>query len=188
MHACYATYPVPSSLLELNYSIINAWRRMGKWRYYTTILDLYTRWRWVVSFTLLPVYPGYNQPRVPFCMGRLGGPPEPVWTLWRWEKSLASTGNWTPTPRSFSQHPSPYLSIYLSKALQSFVRPWPLFCDIILYTQSVGLLGREISPSQGLYLYTEQHKHRINAHRHPHLECDSNSRPQCSSGRRLFLP
>jgi hypothetical protein len=31
-------------------------------------------------------------------------------------------------------------------------------------TQSVGLLGRGISPSQGLYLYTEQHKHRTNAH------------------------
>jgi hypothetical protein len=32
------------------------------------------------------------------------------------------------------------------------------------YTQSVGLLGWGISPSQGLYLHIEQHKHRINAH------------------------
>jgi hypothetical protein len=32
------------------------------------------------------------------------------------------------------------------------------------YTQSVGLLWRGISPYQGLYLHTEQHKHRINAH------------------------
>jgi hypothetical protein len=32
------------------------------------------------------------------------------------------------------------------------------------YTQSVGLLGREISPSQGRYLHTEQYKHRINAY------------------------
>jgi hypothetical protein len=31
-------------------------------------------------------------------------------------------------------------------------------------TQSVGLLGRGISPSQGIYLHTEQHKHRINTH------------------------
>jgi hypothetical protein len=29
---------------------------------------------------------------------------------------------------------------------------------------SVGLLGRGISPSQGRYLHTEQHKRRINAH------------------------
>jgi hypothetical protein len=41
-----------------------------------------------------------------------------------------------------------------------------------LYTQSVGLLGRGISPSQGHYLQ----KHRINAYKHPYLECDSNLR------------
>jgi hypothetical protein len=32
------------------------------------------------------------------------------------------------------------------------------------YTQSLGLLGRGMSPSQSLYLHAEQHKHRINAH------------------------
>jgi hypothetical protein len=32
------------------------------------------------------------------------------------------------------------------------------------YTQSVGFLGRGISPSQGRNLDTGQHKHRINAH------------------------
>jgi hypothetical protein len=31
-------------------------------------------------------------------------------------------------------------------------------------TKSVGVLGRGISPSQGLYLHTEQHKQRINSH------------------------
>jgi hypothetical protein len=30
----------------------------------------------------------------------------------------------------------------------------------------MGLLGRGISPSQGRYLHTQQHKHRINAHKH----------------------
>jgi hypothetical protein len=33
-----------------------------------------------------------------------------------------------------------------------------------IYTQSVGLLGRVIGQSQGLYLNTGHHKHRINAH------------------------
>jgi hypothetical protein len=35
---------------------------------------------------------------------------------------------------------------------------------ILPCTQSVGVLGQGISPSQGRYLHTEQHKHRINAH------------------------
>jgi hypothetical protein len=43
------------------------------------------------------------------------------------------------------------------------------------------ILGRGISPSQGRYM------HRINAHRHPCLEWDSNPRPQCSNGRRHTL-
>jgi hypothetical protein len=34
------------------------------------------------------------------------------------------------------------------------------------YRQSVGLLGRGISSSQGLYLNTGQHKHRINTYTH----------------------
>jgi hypothetical protein len=47
------------------------------------------------------------------------------------------------------------------------------FSFLILYT--VGrLLGRGISPSQGLCVHAEQHKHRINTHRHPCLEWDSN--------------
>jgi hypothetical protein len=77
--------------------------------------------------------------------------------------------------------------VHLSMALQPSVGPWPLFSFLIL-RQLVRLLGWEISPSQGLYLYTEQHKHRINANRHPCLEWDSNPRSQCSSGRRQFMP
>jgi hypothetical protein len=38
------------------------------------------------------------------------------------------------------------------------------FNFIIFLTQTFGLLGRVISPSQGRYLHTEQHDHRINAH------------------------
>jgi hypothetical protein len=43
--------------------------------------------------------------------------------------------------------------------------------------KSAGFHGRGISLSQGLYLYTEQHKHRITAHRHPSFKWDSNPRP-----------
>jgi hypothetical protein len=58
----------------------------------------------------------------------------------------------------------------------SFIHQWlydPLlvpglsFCSIfffIFFTQTVRLLGRMISPSQGRYLHTGQHKHIINSH------------------------
>jgi hypothetical protein len=51
------------------------------------------------------------------------------------------------------------LSIYGSTALVELGR----FFGFLIYTESVGLLGRGISPSQGFYLHTGQHKHRINA-------------------------
>jgi hypothetical protein len=44
------------------------------------------------------------------------------------------------------------------------------FFSFLTHIESVGLLGRGISPSQGRYLHAEQHKHRINTHRHPFLE------------------
>jgi hypothetical protein len=39
-----------------------------------------------------------------------------------------------------------------------------LFFNILIILQTVGYLGRVISLSQGLYLNTGQHKHRINAY------------------------
>jgi hypothetical protein len=57
--------------------------------------------------------------------------------------------------------------------IHSFIHQWlysPLlgsglfFSPVIFFTQTVGLLGRAISPSQGRYLHTGQQKHRINAH------------------------
>jgi hypothetical protein len=75
-------------------------------------------------------------------------------------------------------------SIYGCTALVNLGR----FFSFLIYTQSVGLLGRGISPLQGLYLHTEQHKHRINAHRHPCFELDSNPWSQCLSQRRRFMP
>jgi hypothetical protein len=71
-------------------------------------------------------------------------------------------------------------------ALQPFVGTWPLLSFLIQYTISRPR-WMKINPLPGLYLYVEQHKHRINAYRHP-CELDSNPRPQYSSGRRLFVP
>jgi hypothetical protein len=93
-----------------------------------------------------------------------------------------------------------YLSIYLSICLSVCLSVCPSiygsialvdlgrFLSFLIYTESVGPLERGISPLQGRYLHTEQHKHRINAHRHPSLVLDSNPRSHCSSERRWFMP
>jgi hypothetical protein len=49
------------------------WRRMGKWRYTSSILDLDTRWRWVASFTPLSLYLQRRSPHCPLDT-RLGVP------------------------------------------------------------------------------------------------------------------
>jgi hypothetical protein len=73
---------------------------------------------------------------------------------------------------------STYLSTYGSKALVDLCR----FLNFLIHTQSTGLLGRGISPSQGRY------RHRINEQRHPCLEWESNPLSQRSSGPRRFMP
>jgi hypothetical protein len=61
--------------------------------------------------------------------------------------------------------------------IHSFIYQWfysPLldlglfFSFVIFFTQMVGLLGRVISPSQGRYLHTGQHKHKENSHTDTH--------------------
>jgi hypothetical protein len=77
-----------------------------------------------------------------------------------------------------------YLFIYLW--LYSPCGPWPLFQFLNLYTVNrISWTG--IRPPQGRYLHTEQHKHRIKAHKQSCLEWDSNPRSQSSSGRRWFM-
>jgi hypothetical protein len=76
------------------------------------------------------------------------------------------------------------MCIYM--ALQPMLDLGHFFSFLILYM--VGLFGLGISLSEGRYLHSEQHKHRITAHRHPCLEWDSNPRSQRSSELRLFMP
>jgi hypothetical protein len=66
-----------------------------------------------------------------------------------------------------------YFSSLPCVLIHSFIHQWlysPLldpglfFSFVIFITQTVGLLGRVISPSQGRYLDTGHHKHRLNVH------------------------
>jgi hypothetical protein len=52
-----------------------------EWRYSSTILDLDTRWRWVVSFTPWQLYPRGKRHWYPFGYDAVWDP-VPVWTLW----------------------------------------------------------------------------------------------------------
>jgi hypothetical protein len=58
------------------------------------------------------------------------------------------------------------LTICFTMALPTHSGPWPLIHFRNHVPQTVGLLGREISSSQGLYLNIGQHEHRINAYTH----------------------
>jgi hypothetical protein len=53
----------------------------------------------------------------------------------------------------------------LSLSLCGSTALWTLasFSSFVIYTQSVGLLGQGMSPSESCYPHTEQHKHRIDA-------------------------
>jgi hypothetical protein len=73
------------------------------------------------------------------------------------------------------------LSLSLCLWLYSPLELGSFFNFLILYT-IVELLGRGISPLQSRYLHTKQHKHRINAYKHPCLVWDWNPRFQCSIG------
>jgi hypothetical protein len=60
---------------------------------------------------------------------------------------------------------SMHKGIFFPMALTALTGPWPLLqFRKKFFTQTARLLGRVISPSQGRYLYTGQHKHRINAY------------------------
>jgi hypothetical protein len=65
----------------------------GAWRYRSIILDQLHTW-----VTLIPG----KEAAVP--IGEVWWSPEPVWTLWRKEKSLALAGNKTPAVQPVACH------------------------------------------------------------------------------------
>jgi hypothetical protein len=94
---------------------------------------------------------------------------------------LQSSFAWIKTPRScdlFSWRYIPNWGLGLP--------PWnsPFHFGFLDLRQSVGLLGRVISSSQGLYLYTNIEKRTHTHTKHPCSECDSNPRSRLPSERR----
>jgi hypothetical protein len=83
---------VKLSLCRINYAL---WHEdlPGQWRYSTAILNLGTRWRWMVSFTPWLLNPWRNCHWYPLDR-RLGGPQN--WSgCCREKKNLFTARNWT---------------------------------------------------------------------------------------------
>jgi hypothetical protein len=68
--------------------------------------------------------------------------------------------------RSIAKLTKTFISYSFSMAFPVHSGPRPLIQFRNHFSQKVGLLGRVISPSQGRYLHTGHHKHRINAYTH----------------------
>jgi hypothetical protein len=91
-----------------------------------------------------------------------------------------------------------YISTYVSMALEPFCWPWPIF-SFFIYTQSVGLYIRGISPPHGRYLHTQDSINTEQTHTDIHAssgirthdpsvsagEVISCLRPRCHSDRRM---
>jgi hypothetical protein len=101
---------------------------------------------------------------------------------------------WIVTPCSFAQCIHFWGRIVISLE-HSFIHqslyspllgPGLFFSFVIFFTQTVGLLGQVISPSQGRYLHIGQYNKRT--YRHPRFEWDSKPRYQRSNERRHFMP
>jgi hypothetical protein len=74
------------------------WRHTGEGMYSFTLLDLDTRWRWVISFTPLSLYSRGKSPRYPLDE-RLGGPQSRSGRCGE-ENSFVPVGNWIPSVQS----------------------------------------------------------------------------------------
>jgi hypothetical protein len=77
-----------------------------------------------------------------------------------------------------------YIYLWLYSALLDLGR---FFSFLIFYTVSTTPWTGDQPVVRPLPAHRTAHKHRINTHRHPCLEWDSNPWSQCSSGRRQFM-
>jgi hypothetical protein len=91
---------------------------MREWKYSSIILDLGTRWRWVVSFMPRPLYPQGKSPPSPYPLDRRLGGPQNQSGCFRVEKNLfplLGIEPWPPSPWPVAILPELYrllLSIY----------------------------------------------------------------------------
>jgi hypothetical protein len=118
------------SLYLIIYLSTMPWRHMAEWRYSSIILYLGTRWRWVVSFTTLPLYPRGNSPRYSFDR-RLGGLKSQS-GCWREEKNLLPIPGTEPRLLGLSARSLVSITTELSRIPDRFALQMILGIDIRL--------------------------------------------------------
>jgi hypothetical protein len=85
--------------------------------------------------------------------------------LWEWQVDGTSKDRFQTRALVLAVLNLPVLLLFIHSSINQWLYS-PLlgsgifFSLVIFFTQTVGLLGRVVSPSQGLYLNTGQHKHR----------------------------
>jgi hypothetical protein len=103
---------------------------------------------------------------------KIGWAPEPVWRLWKRENSWPYRDSNSdlsvvkPVASRYTDCASTAPVEFFFQWLYSPLGLWLLIFRFTIILQTVGLIGRVISSSQGLYLNTRQHKHRINTYRY----------------------
>jgi hypothetical protein len=104
--------------------------RRGRRRYNSTILDLGTRWRWVVRFTSRPLYPGERAHR--YLLDRSMSGPQSRSGRYGEEKKLTPPGNLTPgrPARSLLLYRLSFSRLFI-KLQQKFKMRWRLREDWI---------------------------------------------------------
>jgi hypothetical protein len=126
---------------------------MGEWRYSSTVLDLVTKWRWVVSFTPLPLYPGGNWRRYPLDR-KLGGP-QSRYRRYREEKNLAPAGIRTPAVQPVARRYADW-AIPTPNNVQSNKTNWKSHTEIMPSSGLEGKTPTQLGPLDELTSITGQ--------------------------------
>jgi hypothetical protein len=126
------------------------WRHIGEWRYLSTILDLGTRWRWVVRFTAWPLYPLGKRSRYPLDR-RLRGPQSRSGRCGVQEKSLAPAGNPTPAAQPIARRDTDWAT---------FIRRFPFHVKCLYWSEKKLIfgLGPTFQPHRILASVREAHR------------------------------
>jgi hypothetical protein len=122
----------------INYSICH--EDIVEWRYSSISLNLGTRWRWVVSFTPLPLYPQGKRPRYPLDSVL------DLDTRWRWVVSF------TPLPL-YPQGKRPRYPLDSVLDLDTSWR-WVVSSRPCRFTRGTHCVGGGVGPRARLDTYT----------------------------------